>query len=122
MRTPRCRYFGQFILKITVIGRLPSSRILNETLELLISMARRTSTRDLSLILTAAEMWMNRCLIKNQSVFLEDARWTPPLVDEVYHAFVDHPDSSGDDFLTKLKKQMRPVSAPAQQLVAEMLW
>jgi hypothetical protein len=85
-------------------------------------MARRTNTRDLSLILTAAEMWMNRCLIKNQSVFSEDARWTPPLVDEVYHAFVDHPDSSSDDFITKLKQQMRPVSAPAQQLVAEMLW
>jgi hypothetical protein len=49
--------------------------------------------------------------------------WTAELVDEVYRAFVEHPDYSKDDgFITKLKRQMQPASAPAQQLLAEMLW
>jgi 5-methylcytosine-specific restriction protein B len=43
-------------------------------------------------------------------------------VDEVYHAFVEHPDYSKDDFITKLKRQMQHASPPAQQLLAEMLW
>jgi hypothetical protein len=85
-------------------------------------MARKTSTRDLSPILSAAERWMNRCLIKNQSVFLEEPRWTHPLIEEVYHAFVDHPDSSDDGFIVKLNRQMQPVSVPAKQLIAELLW
>jgi len=40
----------------------------------------------------------------------------------VFEAFVEHPDFGKDDFLTKLKGQMRPASASAQQLIAEMLW
>jgi 5-methylcytosine-specific restriction protein B len=44
------------------------------------------------------------------------------LVEEVHHAFVDHPDYGPDDFVTKLKRQMKPASEPAQQLMAEMLW
>jgi hypothetical protein len=71
-------------------------------------MARRLNNRDLSPILSAAEMWLHRCLIEDGSVFLEEARWTPELVDEVYSAFVDHPDFGADDFLTKLKGQKSP--------------
>ena len=41
---------------------------------------------------------------------------------EVFKAFVEHPDVGDDDFMTKLKGQMKEASPPAQQLMAEMLW
>jgi hypothetical protein len=85
-------------------------------------MARQIHNRDLSPILAAAEYWMNSCLIKDRSVFSQDSRWTAVLVDEVYQAFVKHPDFGDDDFMTKLKGQMKKASPPAQQLMAEMLW
>ena len=72
--------------------------------------------------LAAAEQWIRTCLIKDHSLFLADSRWTPALVDEVYLAFVEHPDFGEDDFMTKLKGQMKPVSLSAQQLMAEILW
>ncbi|HXZ00314.1 MAG TPA: hypothetical protein VEI03_09960 [Stellaceae bacterium] len=85
-------------------------------------MARRLKSRDISAILSAAERWINTSLIEDRSVFVAEARWTAALADEAYHAFVEHPDYGEDDFMTKLKGQMRAASAAAQQLVAEMLW
>jgi hypothetical protein len=86
-------------------------------------MARQNNERDTSPILSAANLWISDCLIQDGSVFSTDkSLWTLPLVDEIYHAFVEHPDFSGDDFMTKLKKQVAKCSAPAQQLTAEMLW
>jgi hypothetical protein len=86
-------------------------------------MARQNNERDTSPILSAANRWIHECLIKDGSVFTRDkALWTLPLVDEVFHAFVEHPDFSSDDFMTKLRRQVGEISAPAQQLTAEMLW
>jgi hypothetical protein len=85
-------------------------------------MTRKFLKRDSSPILAAAENWIRTCLIEDRSVFLADSRWTAPLADEVFHAFVEHPDIGDDDFMTKLKGQMKNASAPAQQLMAEMLW
>ena len=86
-------------------------------------MARQNKQRDISPILSAAETWMGECLVRDGSVFNPGRTlWTASLVDEVFHAFVDHPDYSGDDFMTKLKRQMGSASAPAQQLTGEMLW
>ena len=65
-------------------------------------MARTIQKRDISPILAAAEKWISTCLIEDGSLFLRDSRWTAALVDEVFHAFVDHPDACDDDFLTKL--------------------
>lgn len=45
-----------------------------------------------------------------------------PVVNELFEAFVEHPDFGNDDFMTKLKGQMKNASPPAQQLMAEMLW
>jgi len=84
-------------------------------------MARQTKTRDLTPILVAAESWISRCLIDDCSVFLTNSRWTGALADEVFHAFVEHPDYGADDFMTKLKRQMEPASPAAKQLTAEML-
>ncbi len=86
-------------------------------------MARQNNHRDTSPILSAAESWINNCLLEERSLFVPGRRlWTAGLVEEVQHAFVDHPDYSGDDFMTKLKRQMEPASKQAKQLSAEMLW
>jgi len=85
-------------------------------------MARKFLQRDISPIHTAANTWIQTCLIKDASLFSSDSRWTPQVVQEVFHAFVEHPDSGQDDFMTKLKGQMKSASASAQQLMAEMLW
>ena len=85
-------------------------------------MARKFNSRDVSPVLTAAESWILSCLIEDRSLFSPQSLWTPNLLDEAYRAFVDHPDYGDDDFITKLKNQMRNVSAGAKQLMAEMLW
>ena len=85
-------------------------------------MARQAHNRDLSPVLAAAERWINTCLIEDGSILSNKQLWIAALVDEIYQAFVKHPDYSDNDFMTKLKGQMQPTSAPAQQLMAEMLW
>jgi hypothetical protein len=85
-------------------------------------MARKFLKRDSSPILAAGEEWIGTCLIEDHSVFLADSLWTLPLVDEVFKAFVEHPDFGDDDFMTKLKGQMKDASTPGKQLMAEMLW
>jgi hypothetical protein len=85
-------------------------------------MARQVHNRDISSTLAAAEKWINGCLIGDGSIFSEASLWTALLVDEVHHAFVEHPDFGKDDFMTKLKGQIKAASPSAQQLMAEMLW
>jgi 5-methylcytosine-specific restriction enzyme B len=85
-------------------------------------MARQVHDRDISRTLAAAEQWINTCLVEDHSLFSQSSLWTEQLVDEVYHAFVEHPDLGKDDFITKLKRQMQPASPHAQQLLTEMLW
>jgi 5-methylcytosine-specific restriction protein B len=78
--------------------------------------------RDTSHVLAAAEQWIRTCLIEDGSIFSTEPRWTALLVTEVFKAFVEHPDFGDDDFMTKLKGQMKNASPQAQQLTAEMLW
>lgn len=85
-------------------------------------MARQIQDRDLSPILAAAERWIHTCLIADRSMFVEDARWTAALASEVHRSFVEHPDLGDDDFMTKLKGQMKSATPAAKQLTAEMLW
>jgi 5-methylcytosine-specific restriction protein B len=85
-------------------------------------MARQVHNRDIAPVLAAAEQWINTCLIEDRSVFSAKSLWTDIVVNQVYQAFVKHPDYGSDDFMTKLKGQMSPASASAQQLMAEMLW
>lgn len=68
-------------------------------------MAREVHNRDIGPTLVAARQWIDTCLIADGSLFSTDALWTGPNVEEVSRAFVDHPDTGSDDFLTKLKGQ-----------------
>ena len=85
-------------------------------------MARQVHNRDISQTIAAAQRWISMCLVEDGSLFSDRSLWTAELVDEVYDAFVKHPDLGKDDFITKLKGQMRQASSAAQQLLAEMLW
>ncbi|HET9742374.1 MAG TPA: hypothetical protein VFQ00_06480 [Terriglobales bacterium] len=85
-------------------------------------MARQIAKRDISPILASAESWIRKCLIKDGSLFRDEPLWTAPLVAEVYRCFVEHPDFSNNDFMTKLKGQMSPASNSAKRLMAELLW
>jgi hypothetical protein len=84
-------------------------------------MSRQVHNRDISATLGAATDWINRCLIEDGSMF-SGALWQESIVREVQRAFDDHPDFGDDDFMTKLRGQMKSASRSAQQLMAEMLW
>lgn len=73
-------------------------------------MPRQVHNRDVSSTLAAAEQWITNCLIGDGSLFSTTQLWTGPLIDDVHRAFVEHPDLGKDDFITKLKGQMRPAS------------
>jgi 5-methylcytosine-specific restriction protein B len=85
-------------------------------------MARKFLERDSSKTLAAAEHWIKVCLIADQSLFSEDALWSPALLPEIVEAFIGHPDNGDNDFITKLKGHMKSASPSAQKLMAEMLW
>jgi len=85
-------------------------------------MARQVHNRDIEPTLIAARPRVHTCLIGDGSLFSTDALWTSANVEGVVHAFVDHPDMGGDDFLTKLEGQMTPAAVGARRLMAEMLW
>lgn len=84
-------------------------------------MAIKINKRDLSQILSAAKQWIDKCLIEDRAVLSNNLLWTPALIEEVRKAFVEHLDTSKDDFMTKLKGQMKNCSPAAQQLMAEMI-
>ena len=86
-------------------------------------MARHSPERDLSQQLAAARHWIDTCLTADGSVFAPDRTvWTATNADALQAAFVDRPDTSDDDFMTKLGRQMADAGAPAQQLMAETMW
>src|SRR3954470_13381769 len=85
-------------------------------------MAVLATDRNFSPTLDMARRWIETCLINDGSVFSTDALWTAPLLEESREAFVGHPDSGKDDFITKLKGQMKNASPSAQKLMAEILW
>jgi hypothetical protein len=84
-------------------------------------MARQVHDKDISATLDAASEWINRCLIGDGSIFAEDL-WKLSVAREVQQAFDDHPDLGDDDFMTKLRGQMKSAPPSAQRLMAEMLW
>jgi 5-methylcytosine-specific restriction enzyme B len=86
-------------------------------------MARHLTERDLAPLLVAARHWIDHCLAGDGSLFADRrALWTGAGADALQSAFVDRPDESDDDFMTKLKRQMSDAGAPAQLLMAEMMW
>ena len=84
-------------------------------------MARQVHDGDIAPTLAAAAHWIQTCLIEDGSLFLKAERWTPALIAELRTAFDNHPDTSADDFMTKLRRQVGSASTAARQLMAEAL-
>lgn len=85
-------------------------------------MARQSNNNNLPPVIEAYQQWIAKCLIADGSILSSGALWTPENIAEVKEAFIGHPDVGGDDFITKLVRQMKDASPPAKQLMAEMLW
>lgn len=49
-----------------------------------------------------------------------DRLWTAELTKEVHDAFVGHPGSGTDDFMTKLRGQLKHASPDGRKLMAKM--
>jgi len=85
-------------------------------------MAREIQKRDIFPILSAASEWRKFCLIDDNAMFCDDDLWTLDNCLALYAAFVEKPDESDRDFLTKLKDQLRDTTPSVIKLAAEMLW
>lgn len=70
----------------------------------------------------AAEVWRDKCLILDESLF--DARDFSPVdaAEVLVRDFINQPDTSSDDFITKLSKQLATSGRDAVQLAGELLY
>lgn len=85
-------------------------------------MSRNAASHDLFPILAAARHWLDTCLIGDGSVFTVEALWTAPNLEALRVAFVEQPDTSADDFMTKLLRQTGRLSPQVKRLTAEVVW
>ena len=73
-------------------------------------------------ILKAAEVWKERCLLGQGSLFTERNLWTRERLEELKKLFVDNPLEDERPFIEKLEKQLGPGTPDAKLLWAEMTW
>lgn len=73
-------------------------------------------------ILRAAEVWKERCLLRQGSLFTERQLWTRERFEELKKLFVDHPLADDRPFIEKLEEQLGPGTPDAKRLWAEMTW
>jgi 5-methylcytosine-specific restriction protein B len=85
-------------------------------------MARKDSNRDFSPVIDAAQRWIKRSLVGDQSVFTEERLWTQTLAEELKRFFIDALDESDAKFIEKLERQLGSASQSSKQLMAEILW
>jgi 5-methylcytosine-specific restriction protein B len=86
-------------------------------------MSRYHPGRDPAPTLNAARRWGECCLVAEGSIFDDQAKlWTPPLLDELDHLFVQNYDEGEGSFIQKLKGQLEPGSPQCRKLMAEALW
>ena len=86
------------------------------------AMARNAASHDLSPVLGAARHWLDTCLIGDGSVFTAESLWTASNLEALRVAFVEQPDTSADDFMTKLLRQTVRLSPQVKRLTAEVVW
>ena len=85
-------------------------------------MSRYNPHRDPEPIYKAAEIWRDRCLVGDRSVFREDrSLWTRERIEELKSGIVIL-DESDKSFLEKLKLQLSDLSSEVHQLMSEVLW
>ena len=74
----------------------------------------------------AAQRWVDAALKSDDSLFTPGSRiWSPEVINDLWERFVDHPDLSSDDFLTKFERQLvgdDPADPATIQLAGELLF
>ncbi len=73
-------------------------------------------------ILQAVEVWKDRCLASDGSVFTEKTLWTLENVGHLDKHFVQNLAEGKGDFLQKLQSQLSSAPSGSKQLAAEMFW
>jgi MoxR-like ATPase len=75
-----------------------------------------------SAVYAMAERWVEAALRSDGSLLSPGkAIWSPPLIEELYDRFVGNPDTSSDEFLVKLRRQLAEATPDAIQLMGEVL-
>ncbi len=85
-------------------------------------MSRHAASRDLTPVIAAARHWLDTCLVGDGSVLSAESLWTAANLDALRTAFVEKPDTSADNFMTKLLRQTRRLSPSVKRLTAEVIW
>jgi hypothetical protein len=70
----------------------------------------------------AVKIWVGDCLLADGSIFSSAPLWTLDNLEELHRCYVEHPDLSKRDFMSKLEEQLAPASAQAKRLAAELFW
>lgn len=73
-------------------------------------------------VLDAVEKWKQRCAIQQLSLFGENQIWTTQILDKLREYFIEKPDPSKANFLTKLAKQLSGSQPEVSQLATEIAW
>ncbi len=73
-------------------------------------------------VLAAAALWRDACLIRDGSVLSGERLWTLENLEALKSAYVDRPEYGTGDFIAKLKVQLADQPPAIPRLAAEILW
>ena len=87
------------------------------------TMGSRLKENGIEHVYAAAEVWADRALGKDDSLFTPGKRiWTPEYLKVLHEKFLNNPDVPGIDFYDKLKSQLAGSPPDVYQLMAEALY
>jgi len=73
-------------------------------------------------ILNAAQVWKQKCMLSDGSVFSDSKLWTASNLAILDEQFIENPIKGDEPFLVKFRRQLEPTPGPVKQLAAEILW
>jgi len=85
-------------------------------------MSRYCDELDSSKLLSAIDMWKEKCFVGDGSILSDMSIWTLDALNELKVGFVDKPDESDRKYFDKLQDQLKPLSPQAKGLMAEIHW
>ncbi|WP_275892057.1 AAA family ATPase [Shewanella xiamenensis] len=85
-------------------------------------MARYCGNQNSAPLIKVAQDFQAQSLIAGNSLLTNRPIWGLKTIDELVKYFVDNLDEGEGDFFSKLETQLKPASADAKILLAEMLW
>lgn len=86
------------------------------------AMALYTYDHDAPGIVAATRQWVERSLIADNSVFVDETIGTLENYNQLDRYYVQRPDEGSGSFYEKLESQLAPASPGARKLMAELLW